>query len=473
MLLTNAEILGAAPKKKTYRLADGDGLYLTVKPNGSKFWQFRYHFGEKPQTCSYGQYPLVSLKNARLEKQQDRSLLLDNVNPATYRKEEKAKAQFRDGNTFEEAAREWFNRRIQLGKWSEKRASLTMARLENHVFPHLRRRVIHSIESIEVLSVIERIESKGHTYLSREVLWIMNAVFRRATRTRGLEKNPAEGLTEELVSHEVKHMPTIAEAELPNFLWKLDTASNCSERVRMATWLVMLTAVRQCELRFSKKTDIDFEREEWVLRPEVTKMKRAHIVPLSSQAIAVLKILFALAPDSEWLVPSRTRTKSPVISDGTINKLIELIGYKGRITGHGFRALFSTTLNEHGFNRVEIDRHLGHVTILYDEEKKTRKSDMIERSYNRAQYQNTRREMLQWWGDFLDSKRPNERKFCLNKLCMNNSFSETRNGTESHNGNHFRFLAGSEQFSSASTMMKSDDATIYRPVKYSYCINTD
>lgn len=416
MLLSDSQIRHAQPREKTFRLSDGEGLSLVITPKGKKYWQYRYDFGKKPQTISYGNYPNVSLEAARLEKKKDQDLLRQNINPSSYRKEEKALAIYRDENTFEEVARDWFTNQMRLGKWSEKRASLTMARLENHVFPYLGNRVIYGIKPIEVLGVIQRIEARGYTYLSHEVLWIINSVFKRAVKYRGLATNPASDISEDLLSHEVTNMPAIEEGEIPNLLWKLDNYEKGSELVMLATWLVLFTAVRQCELRRSEKTDIFFDRKEWVLRPEVTKMKREHIVPLSDQAIVVLKRLFALAPDSKWLVPVHIGIKSPAIGADAINHLLHKLGFKGKLTGHGFRALFSTTLNDHGFNRNEIDRHLGHITDVDDTDKKKRKSNKIEAAYNRAHYLVSRREFVQWWGDFLDEQRPNGKRFCSERF---------------------------------------------------------
>ncbi len=397
MPLTDTRIKNATPLSKTYKLSDGERLTLVVKPNGSKLWQFRYEFGGKAKVLSIGRYPDVSLSKARELKTDAKKSLRKNIDPSTKKQQERKLASFNANNTFELLAREWHERKSI--RWSAKYAENTLRRLEIHAFPLIGKRPVEEILPMEILEIALKLEKKGKTDMSHRVLEILNSVFRRAVITGRLERNPAEHLSSELLSHSVTHHPALAEEDLPEFLNKLQSLPFRDESTRLAVWLLLLTAVRQCELRFSKKSDIDLARKEWVLRPEVTKMKREHIVPLSTQALTVIERLFEETPDSEWLVPSRRTKKKPVMSENTINKVLERMGYKGRVVGHGFRSIFSTVLNDHGFDSKIVDRQLAHVG-----------RDKIEAAYNRAEYNEKREQIMHWWGDHLDAQLPSCKK---------------------------------------------------------------
>jgi len=411
MLLTDSKIRNAKPKKKEYRLADGESLYLLVKLNGSKLWHFRYEFAEKSKTLSIGKYPGISLAEARDQKHEAKKLLRKNIDPSANKQQERSIATYKANNTFEKLAREWHEHKTPL--WSSKYAANTIRRAEIHIFPHIGSRAIADITPLEVLAVVQKLEVAGKTDMSHRVLEIMNSVFRRASITGRVDRNPATDLVREIIPHQVEHHPAITEQEIPKFLEALDNLRCYQQYTKYAFWLLLLTGVRQCELRYSKKSDIDFDAKEWRLRPEVTKMKRVHIVALSTQAIVVLRKLFELTEFSEWLVPSQRTRVHPVMSENTINQMIDRMGYKGRIVGHGFRSLFSTTLNDHGFDSKIIDRQLAHVG-----------RDKIEAAYNRAEYTEKRKEIMQWWGDFLDSQRPLKKRFSSNGYAIEGSFAQ-------------------------------------------------
>lgn len=401
MPLTDTRIKNATPLSKTYKLSDGERLTLVVKPNGSKLWQFRYEFGGKAKVLSIGRYPDVSLSKARELKNDAKKSLRKNIDPSSKKQQERKLASFNANNTFELLAREWHERKSI--RWSAKYAENTLRRLEIHAFPLIGKRPIEEILPMEILEIALKLERKGKTDMSHRVLEILNSVFRRAVITGRLKRNPSEHLSSELLSHDVTHHPALGEEDLPEFLDKLQSLPFRDESTRLAVWLLLLTAVRQCELRFSKKSDIDLARKEWILRPEVTKMKREHIVPLSTQALTVIERLFEETPDSDWLVPSRRTRKKPVMSENTINKVLERMGYKGRVVGHGFRSIFSTVLNDHGFDSKVVDRQLAHVG-----------RDKIEAAYNRAEYNKQREHLMQWWGAFLDDQLQDSKRLVLN-----------------------------------------------------------
>lgn len=402
MILTDTRIKSLRPQETPFRITDGESLYLFVKPNGSKLWQFRYRFSGKQRTLSIGPYPRVSLQKARQKRIEAQDLLRQKIDPSAHKQLKQKEADFRAHNTFEAVAREWHQHKSL--RWSPRYSANTLRRLELHIFPLIGKRPIEEIKPLEILEVAQLQEKKGNTDMSHRVLEILNAVFRRAVVTGRLERNPSEHLRSELLVHTVENHPALPEEELANFLLKLQGIYFNTETTRLAVWLLLLTAVRQCELRFSKKSDIDFEKREWVLRPEITKMRRPHIVSLSSQAITVLRRLFEETSDSEWLVPS-TRTKvHPVMSANTINQVIRRMGFEGKVVGHGFRSTFSTILNDHGFDAKIVDRQLAHVG-----------RDKIEAAYNRADYSKQREDLMQWWGDFLDSKLPPSQRIVKTK----------------------------------------------------------
>lgn len=390
MLLTDAKLKGAKPKERAFRLKDGGGLFLIVRPNGAKFWQFRYRFLDKEKTISLGKYPQTSLSEAR-EKRATASKHLENgIDPSVNRRKEKLLAAFREKNTFFGVAEEWHRRNKDV--WSRKHSRDTWRRLENHVFPSLGKRPIQDIEPLELLAVIHKVEATGTTDISHRVLQICGAIFKYAIITGRVKYNIAVGLSSALKPHRKKHSPTLNARELPGFLQALADLDT-SQQNKLAFHLLLLTAVRTGELRFGRWKDVDFRCREWRIPAEKTKMRTEHIVPLSSQAISVLIQLHNITGQSEWLVPTQCGYRHPVMSENTINGMIDRMGYKGRVVGHGFRSLFSTTLNERGFNRDAIERQLAHM-----------ERNGVRASYNHAEYLDERRFLMQWWGDFLDSQ---------------------------------------------------------------------
>lgn len=410
MKLNDSKIRRAEPKEKQYRVADGKGLFLVVYPSGSKSWQFRYSFGNKEKTLSLGSYPEVTLKGAREERYSARKLLGEYVDPVAHKREQGALAVFRLNDTFEQLGREWHERKSP--QWSPKHVVKTMLRLEKHVFPFIGKRPIERITPLEILELLHRLEKAGKTHMAHRVHQLICRIFDRAVMTQRLSANPAISLKAELMAHKEEHYRTIKESDLPDFLLKLDNISG-RELYRLAFWLLLLTGVRQCELRFSEKGDIDFKARRWIVRKEVSKMKREHVVVLSDQAIVVLKRMFAIEPQSKWLVPNIESWANSVMSEYAFIKIIDRMGYKDQMVPHGTRSLFSTVLNDHGFDSKVVDRQLAHVG-----------SDRVEAAYNRAQYEKMREEMMQWWGDFLDSKRSVGKRFCPKGMALSGSFGQ-------------------------------------------------
>lgn len=392
MQLTDAKIRGAKPKKASFRLNDGQGLFLIVNPSGSRQWQFRYRFVGRERTLSLGGYPQVSLREARSRHQSSLSSVEDGIDPSTEKKKKRLLATYRMRNTFECVTEEWLERNTEV--WSEKHRLRVLNRLKNDILPFLGNRPIADIEPIELLEVIRKIERRGAHYLARRSLQVCSAIFTYAVVTARMSSNPAAGLVTALKPHVEAHLPMFELDEFPSFLGAFaDLVS--SEQNRIAFRLLLLTAVRTGELRHAKWSHLNLEKRVWRIPAILTKMRRDHLVPLSSQAVRLISDLKALTGESEFLFPSQQKRAKQVMSENTINSMIHRMGYKGRIVGHGFRSLFSTALNENGFNRDAIERQLAHV-----------ERNKVRAAYNRAEYLDERRRLMQWWADFVDENDP-------------------------------------------------------------------
>lgn len=392
MALTEQKIKNAKPRKKQYKLSDSSGLHLLVHSNGGKYWQFKYRFAEKEKALSLGVFPMVKLKEARQKRDDAATQLRKGIDPAAKKREEKLAAIYQQRDSFIAVAEEWYEQ--NKGCWSTGYASDTWSRLQNHALPVFGTRPISEILPLELLSVVQKIERRGKTDMSRRILQIVSAIYDYAIITGRAQYNITTGLHKALKKHRVKHNPTITAKEVPEFLAELE-ALGSREQNKLAFRLLLLTAVRTGEMRFSKWSDINFEKREWRVRAEIMKMREEHVVPLSRQTNRVLRKLHQITGDSEWILPAVFKNKHPVISENLINDMIKRMGFKGRVVGHGFRALFSTVLNEQGFNPDAIERQLAHA-----------ERNKIRAAYNRAEYLDERRELMQWWADWLDEQKP-------------------------------------------------------------------
>ena len=389
MALTETAIKNIKLKAKPYKLTDGDGLYLLVHNNGGKYWRLKYLILGKEKLLALGTYPEISLADAREKRRDARKLIANGKDPNNQRKEDKRLAIFIANNTFEAVATEWFQN--NQAKWVPDHAARLWRRLEANILPILGTRPIAEIKSLEMLDVLRIIEKRGATDLSHRLLQVCGAIFRYSVLTGRSQYNPTLDLRGALKSHKAESHPTITARQLPDFLKKLATVET-SDQNRLAVRLLLLTFVRTGEMRQARWEDVDFKAKEWRLPPHTTKMRDLHIVPLSKQTLALLKELKEITGYSEYLLPSQHRQRNPIMSENTINLVIHRMGYKGKIVGHGFRALASTTLNEMGFHPDVIERQLAHM-----------ERDKVRAAYNRAEYLLERRKMMQWWGDYLDN----------------------------------------------------------------------
>ena len=394
MRLTDTRVRNAKPLAKAYKLSDGGGMYVLVKPDGGRYWRLDYRFAGKRCTLSLGVYPTVTLSNARTRREEARRLLAQNVNPSAAKKASKRSAKMASENTFEAIAREWITN--QQDRLAVQYSTRLLARLEADIFPHIGSRPIAEIDAPELLDVLRKVERRGVIETARRLRQICGQVFRYAIATGRAKHDPSADLKGALKSPgRPRGHKAIPLDEVPSFLKALK-AYEGDPRTRLAIRMVVLTFVRTSELRaarWSEFENLDTENALWRIPAERMKMKTEHIVPLAPQAVAVLRELRAL-PGSEaspFLFPSPSRENC--MSNNTMLFAMYRMGYHGRSTVHGFRAMASTALNEMGFRPDIIERQLAH-----------QERNEVRAAYNRAEYLSERRAMMKHWADYLDAK---------------------------------------------------------------------
>ena len=388
MTLTARQVETAKPKEKSYKLFDGGGLYLEVTAKGSRYWRMKYRFGGKEKRLAFGVFPTVTLAEAREMRNQAKKVLAAGGDPGEVKKEEKAIQKLSTGNTFEAIAREWHKSKAD--RWSLRYRDEIIDTFEKDIFPYIGKRPIAEIKPLELLETLRRMEKRGALEKMRKVRQRCGEVYRYAIITGRAEYNPAPDLATALTPPKKQHFPFLTAEELPYFLKDLAGYTG-SIITKTATKIILLTAVRTQELRFARWQDIDLEKGIWEIPAEVMKMKRPHVVPLSKQVIELFNSLKPLSGHYELVFIGRNDHRKP-ISKESVNQVIELLGYKGRLTGHGFRHTMSTILHEEGFNTAWIETQLAHVD-----------KNAIRGTYNHALYLEGRREMMQWYADYIDN----------------------------------------------------------------------
>lgn len=387
MTLTARQIDTSKPKEKDYKLSDGGGLYLLVKVGGAKYWRLKYRVAGKEKLLSLGVYPDVTLADARARRDEARKKLAGGSDPSELKKAEKQAQKIAIENTFEAIAREWHKSKSD--RWSIRYRDEIIDTFEKDIFPYIGKRPIAEIKPMELLETLRRMEKRGALEKMRKVRQRCGEVFRYAIVTGRAEYNPAPDLTSALTPPTKEHFPFLKAHELPHFLKDLAGYTG-SVITKTAAKIIMLTGVRTQELRFARWEDIDFENGKWEIPAEIMKMKRPHIVPLSRQVIDLFNQLKPISGNYPLVFIGRNDHRKP-ISKESINQVIELLGYKGRLTGHGFRHTMSTILHEQGYNSAWIETQLAHVD-----------KNSIRGTYNHAQYLDGRREMLQWYADYME-----------------------------------------------------------------------
>jgi integrase len=389
-MLTEASVRNAKPAEKPYKLADGGGMYLLVQPSGSRYWRLKYRFGGKEKVLALGVYPETGLKAARERRSEARKKLGEGVDPGAARKAEKQAAGIRGQNTFEAIGREWFE--MKKGAWSPAHADAVQNRLEKHLFPDLGAKAVADITAPELLAVIRKLEKRDALELASKTRIVAGQVFRYAIATGRALSDPSRDLRGAFKTREVRHYAKLSESDLPDFLKKVDSYDG-NAITKHAVKLLALTFVRTGELRGARWTEFNFEKREWCIPAQRMKSGAEHLVPLSKQAITELDALKLITGRRELLFPNEHSPREPM-SENTILFALYRMGYRGRATGHGFRATASTILNEQGFRPDVIERQLAH-----------QEANRVRAAYHRSLYMEDRRDMMQHWADFLDRKK--------------------------------------------------------------------
>jgi len=388
MPLTVTAIRSARPSDKIRRLTDGKGLYLEIAPSGGKRWRFKYRFLGKEKRLSLGVFPEVSLKDAREGRDEMRRLVANGVDPSEKRKAERAAAETRAENSLEAVAREWFGKHEP--NWAPSHSSRIIRRLERDVFPWIGGKAISEITPPELLAVIRRIEARGALETAHRALSNCGQIFRYAIATGRAERDPSGDLRGALAPVKGTNFASVTDPKKAAKILRALDGYEGTPVVRAALRLAPLVFVRPGELRHAKWADIDLEAAEW--RFLVTKTGTQHVVPLSSQAVEILRELEPVTRRSEFVFPSARSAKRPM-SDNAVLAAMRRMGIgKGEMSGHGFRAMARTILDEVlGFRPDFIEHQLAHAV-----------RDPNGRAYNRTAHLAERRKMMQVWADYLD-----------------------------------------------------------------------
>ena len=390
MPLTDTAIKKVKPGPKPVKLSDGKGLYLLVNPVGSKLWRCKYRVLGKEKVLSLGAYPDVSLAQARDGVDQARKVLAAGGDPMAIRKADKVSSRIAAENSFEVVARAWWAQWSQ-GR-SEQHAGQVMRRFEANVFPHIGRRPVSEVQAPELVAMLKAIEARGVNDLAKRALQTSSQVFRYAIAHGKAVRNPATDIkpSDVLASRQKQNLARIDGKELPDLLRHIEVYQGAAT-TRLAMKLMAMTFVRTTELIGARWAEFDLEAARWDIPAARMKMKTPHIVPLSVQAVNLLRTLHLITGHSVMLFPGE-RDHEKSMSNNTILKALERMGYKGRMTGHGFRGVASTLLHEMGFDHAHIELQLAH-----------QERNEVSAAYNHATYLKQRAAMMQHWSDYLDT----------------------------------------------------------------------
>jgi len=388
MPLSDIAIRNSKAKEKPYKISDEKGLYLLVNKTG-KYWRFDYRFNAKRKTLALGVYPDITLAVAREKRNEARTLLANDVDPSLNRKVQKAASVERSANSFEVVAREWFAKYSP--NWVASHGDKILRRFERDIFPWLGARPIADITAPELLTALRRIENRGAIETAHRVHQNCGQVFRYAIATGRALRDTSADLRGAIPPTKKKHHPSITDPNKIGELLKAIDNYQGSLITKCALKLAPLVFVRPGELRKAEWKEFDLMGAEWRIPAEKMKMRELHIVPLSTQAIAILQELHGLTGRGQYVFPG-ARTNGRPMSENTVNAALRRLDYSSEeLTGHGFRSMASTLLNEKGWHRDAIERQLAHA-----------ERNSIRAAYNYAEYLPERRKMMQAWADFLN-----------------------------------------------------------------------
>ncbi len=399
--LTATEVKSAKPKEKAYKLFDGQGLFLFVDKTGGKLWRLKYKspVTDKEKTYSMGRYPDISLLQAREKRQELRSMITQGIDPMLEKQEEKVKLvakEVKKSDTFKKVAEEFFKHKTDLSEGHLKRQK---ARLSNDIYPFIGDTPITEITRLNIIESVKRIEARGTIETAHRVLSLCNSVFRYATAHEKIPYNILADIDRKNILKPApdKNYPTITDPEEIKHLLNALDGYKGEAITRYALQLLPFVAARPGNIRSAEWSEIDFENYQWVISGEKMKTGGKHIIPLSLQAMKIIKELQMLTGDGEYLFPSPLDKKRPM-SDNTLNAALKRLGYKGQMNPHSFRAMFSTVLHEkiteHNFHSGIIERQLAH-----------KEKNKVKAAYDHSEYLPQRKELMQWWANWLDGVR--------------------------------------------------------------------
>ena len=390
MALTNTAIQNAKPSEKSYKIYDTDGLFMQVTPAGGKWWRFKYRFEGKEKLLSLGTYPEVSLKQARDKRDDARKLIAnDQIDPSDNRQKIKAEKKLSSANSFELVAREWWATHMR--NKAESHKDKVIRRFELYLFPWIGDAPIADITAPQLLQVVKRIENLNKLETAHRALQTAGQVFRYAVQTGRAIRDVTYDLKGALPATTTKHMAAFTDPKDISELLRAIDGFNGTVTVQCALKLSPLVFVRPSELRQAKWNDIDLEAGEW--RYVVSKTKTDHLVPLSKQAIEILREMQPLSGHREYVFPGGHSPLRPM-SEAAVNAALKRMGYdtQTQITGHGFRAMARTILHE----RLNIDPHIIEHQLAHSV------PDTLGSAYNRTRFIEQRKTMMQQWADYLD-----------------------------------------------------------------------
>lgn len=406
MALKDIEVGTAMPADKQYKLTDGNGMHLLVHPNGSKYWRLQYRFGGKQKMLALGVYPDVSLADARARRDDARKLLANGIDPGDKKKNDKIEQE--EARTFEQLAIEWH---ATNKKWSEEHSRRVLKSLEDNLFPAIGKRNIADLKTRDLLAPIKAVELSGRLEVASRLQQRTTAIMRYAVQSGLLDYNPAQEMVGAVASNNRQHRPALQLKLIPELLRRIDSYTG-RPLTRLAVELTLLVFIRSSELRFARWSEIDFETSMWTIPAEReaiegvkhsqrgSKMRTPHLVPLSHQALAILKDVYKLSGDRDFVFIGDHDHRKPM-SENTVNKALRVMGYdtKVEVCGHGFRTMACSSLIESGlWSRDAVERQMSHME----------RSSVRAAYIHKAEHLDERRLMLQWWADFLDANRESE-----------------------------------------------------------------
>jgi len=395
--LSETQVRNAKPAPKDVKIFDGGGLFLLVTPSGGKLWQFKYRFGGKEKKLSFGAYPAITLVEARQRRENAKKLLANGIDPGEVKKAQKAATFTETENSFEVIAREWHTKFSPT--WSESHAYWVLRRLEQYVFPDIGSRPIAELKAPDILKVLRRIESVALETAHR-VKFVIGQILRYAVGSGRAERDWTVDLKGQLLTRSQKHHAAITDPKEVAGLMRAIDGFNGTFTVKCALQLAPLVFLRPGELRHAEWSEFDLDAAEWNVPIERMKLKKRikedrhgekHLVPLSTQAVAILRELYGLTGQSRYVFPCARSFARPM-SNMAVNAALARMGFKGEMSGHSFRATARTLLDEVLQSRVELIEHqLGHAV-----------KDANGRAYNRTSHLPERKKMMQLWSDYLE-----------------------------------------------------------------------